>query len=153
MEPPATVCAAAAESGKAPAQLAVPPSPPMLADAHVTVTADAGTQEQFVNVGPAACTVRVQLLLSKREAAVHVAVAVALPATTGTVFGFVALKVMVAGLTVRVKLEASGAGVDMGRILFGGTTGRPAANAASNTMEKASLMGHDALMVNVTVAV
>jgi len=140
MEPPATVCAAV-ESGKAPEHLAVPPIPPMLADAHVTVTAEAGTQEQFVNVGPAACTVRLQVLLSKREAAVQVAVAAALPATTGTVVGFVPLKVMVAGLTVRVKFEASGAGVAMGRILFGGTTGRPAASAASNTMEKAPLMG------------
>ena len=106
-EPLATVCVPV-ERGKAPAQVADPPSPVTLAAEQVTVTADTGTVGQFVNVGEAAWIVRLQLLPDEKE--VQEAVAVELPATTGSVVGLVALKVMVAGLTVSVKLPASGEG-------------------------------------------
>ncbi len=90
------------ESGKEPAHVPDPPSPVTLADEHDTVTAETGTVEQLVNAGDAAWTVRLQLLPDPK--AVHEAVVVALPATTGAVPGLTALKVTVAGLTVSVKL-------------------------------------------------
>jgi hypothetical protein len=134
-KPLATVCAVV-ESGKAPAHPAVAPRPGVtLADEQVTVTAETGTVEQWVNVEAAARTVRLQVLPPPR--ALHEAVAVELPATTGSVPGLVALKVIVAGLTVSVKLgpacgEAVMAARDFPtRITVGGF----AATAASNAME------------------
>jgi hypothetical protein len=106
-EPLATVCVPV-ERGKAPAHAADPPSPVTLAAEQVTVTAETGTVGQLVNVVEVAWTVRLQLLPDERE--VHEAAAVELPETTGSEVGLVALKVMVAGLTVSVKLPASGEG-------------------------------------------
>ncbi len=108
-EPLATVCAVV-ESGKAPAHPAVAPYPAVtLADEQVTVTAETGTVEQCANVEAAAWTFRVQVWVLPDPLAHHVAVAAELPVTTGSVFGLVALKVIVAGLTVSVKLgPASG---------------------------------------------
>ncbi|MGO9256139.1 MAG: hypothetical protein ACLQU1_07550 [Bryobacteraceae bacterium] len=104
-EPLATTCVVV-ESGKEPAHDPDPPSPDTLADEQVTVTAETGTVEQLVNTEEAAWTVRLQLLPDPM--AVQEAVAVALPATTGTVPGLVALKLIVAGLTVSVKLATAG---------------------------------------------
>lgn len=100
--PLATTCAVV-ESAKDPAHDPVPPPPVSLTDAQDTVTAETGTVEQLVNVEAAAWTDNFQLPPDvDRE--LHEAVAVALPATTGTVPGLVALKLIVAGLTVNVKL-------------------------------------------------
>ena len=131
-EPLATVTALVEESGEAPAQVAVPPSPVMLGDEQETVTAETGTVEQLVNVGVVAWTVRLQLLPD--ETTLHEAVVEELPATTGMVPGLVALKVMVAGLTVSVKLPACGEAA-MGRSFPAGIAGGLAPTAASNAME------------------
>jgi len=99
-EPLATTCGLV-ESGKDPAQLPDPPTPVTLTVAHVTCTAETGTVGQLVNVDEVAWAVRLQVWPDPR--AVHDAVAAALPATTGTVPGLVAAKLMVAGVTFRVK--------------------------------------------------
>jgi hypothetical protein len=129
-EPLATTCAVV-ESGKAPAH-DPDPRPDTLTDEQVTVTAETGTVEQLVNVEEAALSVRLQLLPDER--ALHVAVAVALPVTTGTVVGLVALKLTVAGLTVSVKLPTCGEAAMAPNFPTGITVGL-AATAASKAMD------------------
>jgi hypothetical protein len=103
IDPPATVCGVV-DNGKAPEQAAVPPIPDTVADEQVTVTAETGTHGQLANVGAFACTVSVQLLLSKSERALHVRAAGALPATMGVALGLLlVVKVIVAGVTFKVK--------------------------------------------------
>jgi len=79
-----------------------PPNPSTEVEAQLTVTAETGTVGQFPKVGAAAWTVSDQLVPLPR--ALHCAVALELPATVGVVAGFTALKLMVAGLTLSVKL-------------------------------------------------
>ena len=137
--PPAT-CVAVVESGNAPPHEAEPPNEPTLAEAQVTVTAEIGTVGQFVKVGELDCTVRLQLPPLERE--VQVRLAVELPATTGALFGLVALKVMVAGETFSVKLAALG----VGWVIVRGfsppvDTGWPGKTANSNAMGTRPLIG------------
>ncbi len=136
---PLATVVAVVERGKAAAQFAVAPCAPdelvTLAAEQVTVTAETGTVEQLVNVVAAAWTFRVQVLPPPDPLAPHEAIAVELPATTGSVPGLVALKVIVAGLTVSVKLApASGETSSMARSLPTGTTVGFTAAAASNAM-------------------
>jgi len=86
------------------------PDPPRrtVAEAQETMTADAGTQGQLVKADELACTVRLQLPWAKSRFC-QLTVAPELPETEGLEDGFVALKLIVAGLTVTVKL-AWGAG-------------------------------------------
>jgi hypothetical protein len=103
-EPLATTCGLV-ESGKDPAHAPDPPNPVTFTVEHVTFTADTGTVGQLVNVDDEAWAVRFQLLPDPM--ALHDAVAVALPATTGTEPGLVAAKLMVAGVTLRVKFPVA----------------------------------------------
>lgn len=128
-EPLASTCGVV-ESGKDPAHEPDPPSPNTLVEEQLTVTAETGTLEQLPNAGAAACTVRVQLLPDPR--AVHCAVAVELPATAGELPGFTALKLMVAGLTVRVKFPWACGVTARGRG-FRTTTGGFAVTATSKS--------------------
>jgi hypothetical protein len=102
-EPPAT-CAAAVDRGKGAAQVAVPPTDPTDAEEQDTLTAEIGILGQLVKVGVFACTFRLQLL--PPEMTFQLTLAPALPATTGLTPGLVALKLMVGGVTVTVKLAA-----------------------------------------------
>jgi hypothetical protein len=86
----------------------------MLAAEQLTVTAETGTVAQLVNVEAAARTVSVQVLVPPDPWAVHVAFTVELPETTGTVPGLVALKLIVAGETVSVKLAPAFGTTPMG---------------------------------------
>ena len=133
-EPLATVSALVEESGEDPdMHVPDPPSPVTLAAEQETMTAETGTVEQLENVGVVAWTVRVQL--PPLEMTVHEAVAGEFPATTGAVPGLGASKLMVAGLTVSVKLPAVFGEAAMGRNFFPGITGGLAPMAASNAME------------------
>jgi len=110
----------------------------MVAVAHDMFTAEIGTVGQFVNVGAVACTDKFQLLPPERT--LQVADAVALPATTVAVDGLVALNVMVAGVTVRVKFAAVNLGLAIGRSFPAAIVGRPAAKVNSNAMESVRLI-------------
>jgi len=141
--PPATCCGVV-DRGKEPEQAAEAPNPCTLADEQVTVTAEIGTNGQFVKVDAFDCTVNVQLLLSKKERALHVTVAGALPATTGVAVGLLlVVNVMVDGLTVSVKFaDALGLGVATRRGFPTGIGGRPTVVAAvSNAIASVPLMG------------
>jgi hypothetical protein len=84
------------------AQFALPPYW-ALAAVHVTVTAETGTKGQLVKLEPEAWTVRLQFPVLKSKFS-QVIEAEALPGTEGAVDGFVPVKLMVAGLTLRVKV-------------------------------------------------
>lgn len=77
----------------------------VVTEAHDTVMAEIGTVGQSLKLEEAACTVRFQFPWAKSRFC-QLTEAVELPASTGASVGFVALNVMVAGLTVRVKPAA-----------------------------------------------
>jgi hypothetical protein len=136
---PLATVVAAVERGKAAAQFAVAPCGPELpvtvAAVQVTVTAETGTVEQLVNVVAAALAFRVQVSPPPDPRAFHVADAAELPATTGRVVGLVALKVMVAGVTVSVKLPPASGETSRAEDFRTGATGGFTTTAASNAME------------------
>ncbi|MGA3077690.1 MAG: hypothetical protein ABSG56_28915 [Bryobacteraceae bacterium] len=101
--PPATVCADV-DSAKGALQV---PEPPMLVEteAQDTVTAETGTVGQLLKVGELAWTVKFQAPWIKSRFC-QLIEAVELPESTGAKSGFVALNVMVAGLTLTVKVAA-----------------------------------------------
>jgi hypothetical protein len=123
--PLATVCADV-DSAKGALQAA---DPPMLVEteAQDTVTAEIGTVGQFVKLAELACTVSPQAPCVKSKFC-QLNDAVELPASTGAESGSVALKVMVAGVAVMVKL-AAGIAAAPGRrrpVAGGGGAGRTA---------------------------
>jgi len=80
----------------------------VVTEAQDTVTAETGTVGQLLKLGEPACTVKPQGPCIKSQF-VQLTEAVELPASTGTELGFVALNVMVAGVTVTAKLAAGAA--------------------------------------------
>jgi len=133
--PPATVCA---DVERANDGLQVPLPPTLVeTEAQDTVTAETGTVGQLAKLEEVAWSVRLQAPVLKSRFVQLIEVD-ALPESTGDVSGFVALKVTVAGVTVRLKSAAAfaldvtalrrllGSRGDTGRIAPGGPT------AASN---------------------
>ena len=100
------------------------------AEAQDTVTAEIGTLGQLLKLGVSACTLKLQVpgfpfrFCQTTEA-------LALPNATGAKSGLVALKVTVAGLTVRLKSLAASRGDTAASLPCHaggrGATGRPAA--------------------------
>lgn len=107
--PPATVCA---DVDSAKGALHVPEPPKVVeTEAQDTVTAETGTVGQLLKLEELAWTVKLQAPVLKSRFC-QLIEAVELPESTGAVSGFVALNVMVAGLTLTVKLSA-GATLDV----------------------------------------
>ena len=104
------------------------------ADVQDTVTAEVGTVGQPLKPAEAACTVKLQFpgLLSRICQRTD---ALALPGAAGVESGFVTLKVMVEGLTMRLKPPAAWYAGTIGNLPRNtagrGVIGRPA--AANNT--------------------
>jgi len=127
-----------------------------VAEVQDTVTAEMGTVGQLLKPGAPACTGKLQFPVFSLGFCQFID-AIALPGATGAKSGLVALKVMVAGLTTRLKSPAAG----RARTVRGlpcnmggsGDMGRPAA-ANNAVMDSQTPIGcQAALMVKVAVAV
>jgi len=117
----------------------------VVAEAHDTVTAEMGTIGQLLNVGESACTVKLQFPeLPLRFC--QLTEALAFPETAGAESGLVALKVTVAGLTMRLKSPAARRACTAGCLPCNvgdrGATGRPAAanNAVTHSQPPIGIM-------------
>jgi hypothetical protein len=89
-----------------------------------------GTVGQLLKVGEPACTVKLQFPAFPLRFC-QLTVALAFPGTTGATSGLAALKVIVAGLTLRLKSPAAGRAKTVRglpcTVSGGGDIGRPAA--------------------------
>jgi hypothetical protein len=100
------------------------------AEAQNTVTAEMGIAGQLLKPGEPACTVKLQLPAFPTRLC-QLTHAPAFPKSTGAESGLVAVKVMVAGLTLRLKSPAAGRACAVSGFACAvggrGAAGRPAA--------------------------